>query len=175
MTDYAKKYAEALDSRVLQRFPHYTVTKNAETALWGWVSLKSMPEHHVWLAAVMFRSYNGDSTLKAALALADDTGHLTWTPKAMSDYPTRGKALVSYWRLAEKSGCAVEERDRLILAVLPLYGVDANPTDIELARALFETTLPGDEYGRSSRIWQLIHRLCSARAASAAPLGSDAR
>ncbi|MFF4531507.1 hypothetical protein ACFY1P_19835 [Streptomyces sp. NPDC001407] len=175
MTDYAEKYAEALDPGVLQRFTRSTVTENAETALAGWISPKGLPEHHMWLAAVMFRSYNGDSTLKAALALADDTGRLAWSPDAMSERSTRVQALASYRALTDEVGHPVEEHNRLIRAVLPLYGVDTDAVDIDLARALFETTLPGDEYGRSSRIRQLLRRLRSADAASIAPLGGDAR
>ncbi|RLU82034.1 hypothetical protein CTZ27_31250 [Streptomyces griseocarneus] len=175
MTDYVTKYAEALDLRVLQYFTRSTFTENTTTALTGWVSPEGLPEHHVWLAAVMFRSYNGDSTLKAALALADDTGHLTWSPNAMSDRPTRRKALASYWDLTETIGRTAEDHDHLIRTTLPLYGVDANATDIELARALFETTLPSDEYGRSSRIRQLLRRLHSADAVPLAPVRGDAR
>jgi hypothetical protein len=171
MTDYA----EALDPRVLHYFPRCTPTQYAEATLFGWVSTKDLPEHHMWLAAVMFRSHNGDSTLKAALALADDTGHLTWNPDAMSDRSTRGRALMKYWLWAEKLQRTDQEGDRLIREALPLFGVDPDTTDIGLAWDLFETTLSDDEYGRSARIRRLLRRLRAADGAPAVPVGGEGR
>ncbi|WP_055531338.1 hypothetical protein [Streptomyces graminilatus] len=151
MTDYAEKYAEALDPRVLNYFPRSSPTQYAETTLFGWLPTEDLPEHHRWLAAVMFRSQDGDSTLKGALALADDTGHLTWNPDAMSDRSTRRRALMSYWLWAEEIQRTYQEGDRLIREALPVFGVDPDNTDIGLAWDLFETTLSADEYGRSAR------------------------
>ncbi|MEU9744821.1 hypothetical protein [Streptomyces niveus] len=159
MTDYAQKYAAALDPDTLCRFPHRTPTEYANTALWGWVPTRDLPEHQLWLAAVMFRSHNGDWTLKAALALADDTSHLVWNPAAMSEPSVRGKAVMSYWEWAEKIRRTDEERNQVIRQALPSFGVDADTVDIGLAQDLFATTLPGDEYGRSDRIRRLLNRL----------------
>jgi hypothetical protein len=162
MTASAPKYAAAFDLRVLGFFRHLTYTENAEVALDTWVPADDLPHHHRCLAAVMFRSYNGVSTLTAALALADDTGHVVWNPEAMSSRSKRRKALCDYWDWTERIRPTNEEGDRLIRAALPLYGADADTTDIDLARDLFGTTLDGDEYGRSRRIRLLLMRLAAA-------------
>jgi len=175
MTDYAEKYAEALDPRVLDYFPRTTPTQHAQTTLWGWVETKDLPEHHMWLAAVMFRSHNGESKLKAALALADDTAHLTWNPDAMSDRSARHRALMSYSLWAEKIRRTDQERDQLIREALPVFGVDPAAMDIGLARDLFETTLSDDEYGRSGRIRRLLRRLRAVDDAAVVSAGGDGR
>lgn len=176
MTDYAEKYAEALDPGILQFFRRCTYTENANTALWGWVPTKELPdEHHLWLAAVMFRSHNGDSTLKAALALADDTGHLAWNPHAMSDRSAQVKALMRSWDGAEKIRCTDQARDQVIYKMLPFFGVDPDTVDIGLARDLFETTVPSDEYGRSGRIRRLLIRLHAAGTVPGSIPGGDGR
>ncbi|WP_328373004.1 hypothetical protein OG800_49495 (plasmid) [Streptomyces sp. NBC_00445] len=162
MTDPAPKYAAAFDLRVLSHFRHLTYTENAEVALDTWVRADDLPDHHRCLAAVMFRSHNGVSTLTAALALADDTGHVVWNPDAMSSRSKRRKALCDYWDWTERIRPAGEEGDQLIRVALPLYGADADATDIDLARELFGTTLDGDEYGRSRRIRLLLRRLAAA-------------
>ena len=107
----------------------------------------------------MFRTRNVDQTLKAALALADDTGHLTWNPHAMSDRSARLEALMSYRDWAEKIRRTDRERDQVICQALPSFGVDSGTVDADLARELFEITLPDDEYGRSGRIRSLLSRL----------------
>lgn len=170
----APKYAAAFDLRVLSRFPRSTCSENAETALAGWVPTKGLPDHHRCLAAVMFRSHNGVSTLTAGLALADDTGHVVWNPDAMSSRAKRREALCDYWDWTDKIRPASEEGDRLIRAALPLYGADADATDIGLARDLFGTTLDGDEYGRSRRIRLLLMRLAPAEASPVSSSSGDA-
>ncbi|MEU5958144.1 hypothetical protein [Streptomyces sp. NPDC047525] len=158
MTDYAQKYAAALDKHVLNYFPDKSFTENAEAALAGWVSTEGLPEHHMWLAAVMFRCYDGVNPLMAALALADDAGHLTWNPDHMSDRSERGTALMDYWLLDKYTESSLEERERLIRKALPLYGVDADATDIELARTLFDATLLDDAFRCSLGIQSLLQR-----------------
>ncbi|MGW1163681.1 hypothetical protein ACWD48_36985 [Streptomyces sp. NPDC002519] len=154
MPDTAPKYAVAFDMRVLNLFSRLSCVENAEAALATWVPTGTLPDHHMCLAAVMFRSHNGVNKLTAALALADDTGHLVWTPEAMGSRTERRTALCDYWDWTDEIRPASEEGDRLIRAALPKYGVDAN-----LARELFSTTLADDEYGRSRRIRQLLKRL----------------
>ncbi|WP_394426776.1 hypothetical protein [Streptomyces sp. SGAir0957] len=159
MPDTAPKYAVAFDMRVLNLFSRLSCAENAESALATWVPTRALPEHHMCLAAVMFRSHNGVNKLTAALALADDTGHLVWVPEAMGSRTERRTALCDYWDWTDEIRPASEEGDRLIRAALPKYGVDAEATDLDLARELFSTTLADDEYGRSRRIRQLLKRL----------------
>ncbi|MEU6352166.1 hypothetical protein ABZ896_23005 [Streptomyces sp. NPDC047072] len=175
MTESAAKYAVAFDLGVLNYFPRLTCTGNAEIALAGWVPTQELPDHRTCLAAVMFRSYNGVSTLTAAMALADDTGHIIWSPDAMGSRSERRAALASYWDWREEIRPPEEEGDRLIRAALPLYGADAGTTDIDLARELFNTTLDDDEYGRSRRIRQLLKRLAPAATATSSPSPGDTR
>ncbi|MFD6967146.1 hypothetical protein [Streptomyces sp. NPDC059949] len=158
MTDYAKKYATVLDSRVLRGFSH-TATECAEIALWNWVPTRGIPEHHKWLCAVVFRSSTAIDKLMAALALAEDTGHLTWDQGAMSDPSTQREALMAYWDWREEIRRTDEKRDRLIREALPLFGVNADEVETDLGRALFEVTLYGDEYDRSDRIRKLLRML----------------
>lgn len=169
MTESAAKYTVAFDLAVLNRFPRLSCTENAKIALMGWVPTQELPDHRTCLAAVMFRSYNGVSTLTAAMALADDTGHLAWNPDAMGGLPERRTALCDYWDWTEKIRRAAEEGDRLIRAALLLYGADAETTDIDLARELLSTTLDDDEYGRSRRIRNLLKRLATAATAAPSP------
>lgn len=174
MTDYAKKYAAVLDSRVLRGSRH-TTTECAEIALWNWVPTRGLPDHHKWLSAVVFRSSTAVNKLMAALALAEDTGHLTWNQGAMSDPSTQREALMSYWDWREKIRRTDEERDRLIREALPLFGVNAEEVDTDLGRALFEVTLYGDEYGRSDRVRKLLRMLRGADALAGAQLVGGAR
>lgn len=158
MTDYATKYAAVLDSRVL-RGAHHSATECAEIALWNWVPTRGLPDHHKWLSAVMFRSSAAIDKLMAALALAEDTGHLTWDQSAMSTPSTRREALMAYWDWREEIRRTDEKRDRLIRDALPLFGVNAEEVETDLGRALFEVTLYGDEYGRSDRVRKLLRTL----------------
>ncbi|GAA1227104.1 hypothetical protein [Streptomyces rhizosphaericus] len=159
MPDTAPKYAVAFGMRLLNFFSRLSCVENAEAALATWVPTGALPDHQMCLTAVMFRSRNGVNTLTTALALADDTGHLIWNPEAMGSRTERRTALCDYWDWGEEIRPASEAGDRLIRAALPLYGVDAEATDLDLARELFSTTLADDECGRSRRIRQLRKRL----------------
>ncbi|MCX4792016.1 hypothetical protein OG369_39910 [Streptomyces sp. NBC_01221] len=174
MTDYPNRYANVLDSRVLRGFRH-TTTECAEIALWNWVPTKDLPEHHKWLCAVVFRSSAGVTRLMAALALAEDTGHLTWDQSTMSAPATQREALMAYWDWRERIRRTDEERDRLIREALPLFGVNAEEVDADLGPALFEVTLSGDEYGRSDRVRKLLRMLRGADALAGAQGGGGTR
>jgi len=172
MTNSTEKYAAALDPQVL-RGSRSTSTRAAVTVLWDWVPTKDLPVHPMCFAAVM-RSPNGISKpLAAALALADDTGYLTWSRDAMSAPSRRWEALPLSGDGHDEIQRNHEERDQLICQILPRCRVDA--AEIDLAPAFFDITLLGDKYGRSDRLRKLLRSLRPLAAQASAQHGGEER